>query len=146
MKSAGKTEATPPPEAFKPFDYSQSDLKVFAGTFDRCCVWQSGPFFTFSATCSESEWVHVDGFFLFFSFRKGTKSKDNTQFDPNRQERDFKKKVCFKFVKNCYFYFVDELNNYTFTSNRNSQRDRNLILGQGVEVCLTCQENQKGKK
>ncbi|XP_075898081.1 exosome complex component 10 [Nelusetta ayraudi] len=51
MKSAEKSEA-PPTETFKPFDYSQSDLKVFAGT----------------------------------------KSKDNTQFDPNRQDRDFKKK------------------------------------------------------
>lgn len=34
MKSAEKTEA-PPPETFQPFDYSQSDLKVFAGTFDQ---------------------------------------------------------------------------------------------------------------
>ncbi|KAM4562795.1 exosome complex component 10 [Odontesthes bonariensis] len=46
-----KTEA-PPQDGFKPFDYSQSDLKVFAGT----------------------------------------KSKDNTQFDPNRQAHGFKKK------------------------------------------------------
>uniref|UniRef100_A0AAQ5Y6B5 Exosome complex component 10 n=1 Tax=Amphiprion ocellaris TaxID=80972 RepID=A0AAQ5Y6B5_AMPOC len=55
MKSAEKpqkTEATPQ-ESFKPFDYSQSDLKVFAGT----------------------------------------KSKDSTQFDPNRQDEGFKKKV-----------------------------------------------------
>ncbi|KAM9855584.1 exosome complex component 10 isoform 2-T2 [Aulostomus maculatus] len=54
LKPAGepqKTEA-PPPDTFKPFDYSQSDLKVFAGN----------------------------------------KSKDNTQFDPNRQSHDFKKK------------------------------------------------------
>ncbi|XP_068997255.1 exosome complex component 10 [Embiotoca jacksoni] len=51
MKSAEKTE-TPPQDSFKPFDYSQSDLKVFAGT----------------------------------------KSKDNTQFDPNRQGHDNKKK------------------------------------------------------
>lgn len=34
MKSAEKSEA-PPPETFKPFDYSQSDLKVFAGMLDR---------------------------------------------------------------------------------------------------------------
>lgn len=40
MKSVEKTEA-PPPEAFKPFDYSQSDLKVFAGTLDHSCVEQS---------------------------------------------------------------------------------------------------------
>lgn len=54
LKSAEKPQKTePPPEdSFKPFDYSQSDLKVFAGA----------------------------------------KSKDNTQFDPNRQERDFKTK------------------------------------------------------
>uniref|UniRef100_A0A3P8TKG1 Exosome complex component 10 n=1 Tax=Amphiprion percula TaxID=161767 RepID=A0A3P8TKG1_AMPPE len=55
MKSAEKpqkTEATPQ-ESFKPFDYSQSDLRVFAGT----------------------------------------KSKDSTQFDPNRQDEGFKKKV-----------------------------------------------------
>ncbi|XP_044067461.1 exosome component 10 [Siniperca chuatsi] len=54
MKSAEKPLKTEPPpqESFKPFDYSQSDLKVFAGT----------------------------------------KSKDNTQFDPNRQAHDFKKK------------------------------------------------------
>uniref|UniRef100_A0A8C9YVF0 Exosome complex component 10 n=1 Tax=Sander lucioperca TaxID=283035 RepID=A0A8C9YVF0_SANLU len=46
MKSAEKPQKTEPPpkDSFKPFDYSQSDLKVFAGT----------------------------------------KSKDNTQFDPNR--------------------------------------------------------------
>lgn len=33
MKSAEKPQKTeaPPPETFKPFDYSQSDLKVFAG-------------------------------------------------------------------------------------------------------------------
>ncbi|XP_042348525.1 exosome component 10 [Plectropomus leopardus] len=54
MKSAEKPEKTemPPQDSFKPFDYSQSDLKVFAGT----------------------------------------KTKDNTQFDPNRQAHDFKKK------------------------------------------------------
>ncbi|XP_070766578.1 exosome complex component 10 isoform X2 [Enoplosus armatus] len=54
MKSAEKLQKTEPPpqDGFKPFDYSQSDLKVFAGT----------------------------------------KSKDNTQFDPNRQAHDFKKK------------------------------------------------------
>ncbi|XP_061592397.1 exosome component 10 [Cololabis saira] len=46
-----KTEA-PPQESFKPFDYSKSDLKVFAGN----------------------------------------KSKDGTQFDPNRQTGNFKKK------------------------------------------------------
>ncbi|KAM6925276.1 spermidine synthase [Xenentodon cancila] len=50
-ETAQKTEAAPQ-DSFKPFDYSQSDLKVFAGT----------------------------------------KSKDNTQFDPNRQASDFKKK------------------------------------------------------
>uniref|UniRef100_A0A8D0D3H0 Exosome complex component 10 n=1 Tax=Sander lucioperca TaxID=283035 RepID=A0A8D0D3H0_SANLU len=54
MKSAEKPQKTEPPpkDSFKPFDYSQSDLKVFAGT----------------------------------------KSKDNTQFDPNRQAQGFKKK------------------------------------------------------
>ncbi|XP_036960966.1 exosome component 10 [Acanthopagrus latus] len=54
MTSAEKPQKTEPPpeESFKPFDYSQSDLKVFAGN----------------------------------------KSKDNTQFDPNRQAHDFKKK------------------------------------------------------
>ncbi|XP_041801768.1 exosome component 10 [Chelmon rostratus] len=54
MKSAEKPQKTEPPpqDSFKPFDYSQSDLKVFAGA----------------------------------------KSKDNTQFDPNRQAHDFKKK------------------------------------------------------
>lgn len=54
MKSAEKPQKTEPPpqDSFKPFDYSQSDLKVFAGT----------------------------------------KSKDNTHFDPNRQTHDFKKK------------------------------------------------------
>ncbi|XP_023122738.2 exosome component 10 [Amphiprion ocellaris] len=62
MKSAEKpqkTEATPQ-ESFKPFDYSQSDLKVFAGT----------------------------------------KSKDSTQFDPNRQDEGFKKKKFPKGQKN----------------------------------------------
>uniref|UniRef100_A0A3Q3WIJ6 Exosome complex component 10 n=1 Tax=Mola mola TaxID=94237 RepID=A0A3Q3WIJ6_MOLML len=60
MKTAEKTQKTEPPpqDSFKPFDYSQSDLKVFAGA----------------------------------------KSKDNTQFDPNRQAHDFKKKV-FKIPK-----------------------------------------------
>ncbi|XP_020487971.1 exosome component 10 [Labrus bergylta] len=54
MKSAEKPQKTesPPEDSFKPFDYSQSDLKVFAGN----------------------------------------KAKDNTQFDPNRQSQDFKKK------------------------------------------------------
>uniref|UniRef100_A0A7N6C139 Exosome complex component 10 n=1 Tax=Anabas testudineus TaxID=64144 RepID=A0A7N6C139_ANATE len=54
MKSADKPQKTEPPsqESFTPFDYSQSDLSVFAGT----------------------------------------KSKSNTQFDPNRQAPDFKKK------------------------------------------------------
>lgn len=54
MKSAEKPETTEPPpqDSFKPFDYSQSDLKVFAGT----------------------------------------KPKDNTQFDPNRQAHDPKKR------------------------------------------------------
>ncbi|XP_074501251.1 exosome complex component 10 [Sebastes fasciatus] len=54
MKSAEKPEKTEPPpqDAFKAFDYSQSDLKVFSGT----------------------------------------KPKDNTQFDPNRQAHGFKKK------------------------------------------------------
>ncbi|XP_060913109.1 exosome component 10 [Labrus mixtus] len=54
MKSAEKPQKTesPPKDSFKPFDYSQSDLKVFAGN----------------------------------------KAKDNTQFDPNRQSQDFKKK------------------------------------------------------
>lgn len=35
MKSAEKPQKTeaPPPETFKPFDYSQSDLKVFAGMY-----------------------------------------------------------------------------------------------------------------
>lgn len=54
MKSAenpAKTEP-PPEDDFKPFDYSQSNMKVFAGT----------------------------------------KTKDNTQFDPNRQATGFKKK------------------------------------------------------
>lgn len=40
MKSAEKSEA-PPPETFKPFDYSQSDLKVFAGMLDRSTVGQA---------------------------------------------------------------------------------------------------------
>uniref|UniRef100_A0A671VE32 Exosome complex component 10 n=1 Tax=Sparus aurata TaxID=8175 RepID=A0A671VE32_SPAAU len=55
MTPAEKPQKTEPPpeESFKPFDYSQSDLKVFAGN----------------------------------------KSKDNTQFDPNRQAHDFKKKT-----------------------------------------------------
>uniref|UniRef100_A0A3P9IXK0 Exosome complex component 10 n=1 Tax=Oryzias latipes TaxID=8090 RepID=A0A3P9IXK0_ORYLA len=54
LKAAEKTQKTETPSqtSFKPFDYSQSDLKVFAGT----------------------------------------KSKDNSQFDPNRQGQDFKKK------------------------------------------------------
>ncbi|XP_019945092.2 exosome complex component 10 [Paralichthys olivaceus] len=54
MKSAEKTEKTEKPQqdVFTPFDYSQSDLKVFADP----------------------------------------KSKDNTQFDPNRQSHDYKKK------------------------------------------------------
>ncbi|XP_041860709.1 exosome component 10 [Melanotaenia boesemani] len=54
MKSAEKPQKTEAPseDSFKPFDYSQSDLKVFAGA----------------------------------------KSKDNTQFDPNRQAHHFKKK------------------------------------------------------
>lgn len=54
MKSEEKPQKTEPPpqDTFKPFDYSQSDLKVFAGT----------------------------------------KGKDNTQFDPNRQSHDNKKK------------------------------------------------------
>ncbi|XP_059189990.1 exosome component 10 [Centropristis striata] len=54
MKSAEKPKKTDPPpqDGFKPFDYSQSDLKVFAGN----------------------------------------KAKDNTQFDPNRQSHEFKKK------------------------------------------------------
>nr|XP_015823110.2 exosome component 10 [Nothobranchius furzeri] len=54
MKSAEKPQKkeAPSQESFKPFDYSQSDLKVF----------------------------------------DGAKAKDNTQFDPNRQPRDFKKK------------------------------------------------------
>ncbi|XP_070825567.1 exosome complex component 10 [Chaetodon trifascialis] len=54
MKSAEKPQKTeaPPQDSFKPFDYSQSDLKVFAGA----------------------------------------KSKDSTQFDPNQQAHDFKKK------------------------------------------------------
>lgn len=62
MKSAEKPQKTEvtPQESFKPFDYSQSDLKVFAGT----------------------------------------KSKDNTQFDPNRQGEGFKKKKVPKGQKN----------------------------------------------
>ncbi|RVE70391.1 hypothetical protein OJAV_G00064140 [Oryzias javanicus] len=54
LKSAekGQKTETPSQTCFKPFDYSQSDLKVFAGT----------------------------------------KSKDNSQFDPNRQGQGFKKK------------------------------------------------------
>ncbi|XP_077370820.1 exosome complex component 10 isoform X1 [Festucalex cinctus] len=53
LKSAEKKKAkAPPQEIFKPFDYSQSDLKVFSGR----------------------------------------KSKDNSQFDPNRQSHDSKKK------------------------------------------------------
>uniref|UniRef100_A0A3B3WNM5 Exosome complex component 10 n=1 Tax=Poecilia mexicana TaxID=48701 RepID=A0A3B3WNM5_9TELE len=54
MKSAEKSQKTEPPseETFKPFDYAQSDLKVF----------------------------------------DGSKAKDNTQFDPNRQAQDFRKK------------------------------------------------------
>ncbi|CAJ1085435.1 exosome component 10 [Xyrichtys novacula] len=54
MKSAEKQQKTeaPPQDTFKPFDYSQSDLKVFAGT----------------------------------------KAKDNTQFDPNRQAHDSQRK------------------------------------------------------
>uniref|UniRef100_A0A1A8EQX9 Exosome complex component 10 n=2 Tax=Nothobranchius korthausae TaxID=1143690 RepID=A0A1A8EQX9_9TELE len=54
MESAEKPQKkeAPSQESFKPFDYSQSDLKVF----------------------------------------DGAKAKDYTQFDPNRQPRDFKKK------------------------------------------------------
>ncbi|CAK6951260.1 exosome component 10 [Scomber scombrus] len=54
MKSAEQPQKTEPPpqDTFKPFNYSQSDMKVFAGN----------------------------------------KPKDNTQFDPNRQSHDFKKK------------------------------------------------------
>lgn len=62
MKSAEtpqRTEETPQ-DGFKPFDYSQSDLKVFSGT----------------------------------------KSKDNTQFDPNRQTRGPQKKKMPKAQKN----------------------------------------------
>lgn len=39
-KPVEKTEA-PPPETFKPFDYSQSDLKIFAGMLDHSCAEQS---------------------------------------------------------------------------------------------------------
>ncbi|XP_040921426.1 exosome component 10 [Toxotes jaculatrix] len=58
MKSAENPQKTEPAsqDSFTPFDYSQSDLKVFADM----------------------------------------KSKDDTQFDPNRQAHDFKKK---KFAK-----------------------------------------------
>lgn len=54
MKSAEKPQKTESPseESFKPFDYAQSDLKVF----------------------------------------DGSKAKDNTQFDPNRQPQDYRKK------------------------------------------------------
>ncbi|XP_077407560.1 exosome complex component 10 [Vanacampus margaritifer] len=53
LKAAEKKKAkAPPQESFKPFDYSQSDLKVFSGS----------------------------------------KSKDNSQFDPNRQSHNSKKK------------------------------------------------------
>ncbi|KAK5863407.1 hypothetical protein PBY51_000437 [Eleginops maclovinus] len=54
MKSAEQPQKPEPPpqEPFKPFDYRQSDLKVFAGN----------------------------------------KPKDNTQFDPNRQSNEFRKK------------------------------------------------------
>ncbi|KAF7660933.1 hypothetical protein LDENG_00272540 [Lucifuga dentata] len=53
MKSAERAQTDPkPPETFKPFNYSQSDLNIFSGA----------------------------------------KSKDNTQFDPNRQTHDSKKK------------------------------------------------------
>lgn len=54
-----KTE-TPPQDAFKPFDYNQSDLNVFTAP----------------------------------------QSKDNTQFDPNRQARGFNKKKTPKGQKN----------------------------------------------
>uniref|UniRef100_A0A3Q4GGP4 Exosome complex component 10 n=1 Tax=Neolamprologus brichardi TaxID=32507 RepID=A0A3Q4GGP4_NEOBR len=62
MKSAEKPQKTEvtPQDSFKPFDYSQSDLKVFAGNT----------------------------------------SKDNTQFDPNRQAHDFKRKKTPKGQKN----------------------------------------------
>ncbi|XP_028266781.1 exosome complex component 10 [Parambassis ranga] len=59
MKSAEKPQ-TAPKETFTPFDYSQSDLKVFAGN----------------------------------------KAQDNTQFDPNRQTHDFKKRKNPKGQKN----------------------------------------------
>lgn len=40
----------------------------------------------------------------------GTKSKDNSQFDPNRQGQDFKKKV---FV---YLIFYDLISSFTLDS------------------------------
>uniref|UniRef100_A0A4W6CD38 Exosome complex component 10 n=1 Tax=Lates calcarifer TaxID=8187 RepID=A0A4W6CD38_LATCA len=52
MKEKPQKTEPPPQDSFTPFDYSQSDLKVFADS----------------------------------------KSKDSTQFDPNRQAHDFKKK------------------------------------------------------
>ncbi|XP_038161928.1 exosome component 10 [Cyprinodon tularosa] len=54
MKSTEKAQKTEPPakESFTPFDYAQSDLKVF----------------------------------------DGSKAKDDTQFDPNRQAQGFRKK------------------------------------------------------
>lgn len=142
MKSAEKTEA-PPPETFKPFDYSQSDLKVFAGMLDRSPMGQAGQsehFWCHSLRIRMSEfwWVFL---LLFYS---GTKSKDNTQFDPNRQDRDFKKKVCSKFLS-IIDLFLNKLTDLTFPFNRNNQRARNPTLGQGPEVCLTWLENQKGK-
>ncbi|GAA6235442.1 exosome component 10 isoform X2 [Lates japonicus] len=52
MKEKPQKTEPPPQDSFTPFDYSQSDLKVFADS----------------------------------------KSKESTQFDPNRQAHDFKKK------------------------------------------------------
>uniref|UniRef100_A0A3P9PR00 Exosome complex component 10 n=1 Tax=Poecilia reticulata TaxID=8081 RepID=A0A3P9PR00_POERE len=66
MKSAEKSQKTEPPpeETFKPFDYAQSDLKVF----------------------------------------DGSKAKDSTQFDPNRQAQDFRKKVKVSLFLNFQIY------------------------------------------
>ncbi|XP_068603751.1 exosome complex component 10 [Brachionichthys hirsutus] len=72
-----KTEPSPG-EAFKPFDYSQSDLKVFAGT----------------------------------------KKKDNTQFDPNRQACDFKKKKISKGQKSSFGAGSRSMSYLAGTSNR----------------------------
>lgn len=95
MKSAETPQKTEPPpqETFKPFDYTQTDLKVFAGMhmrFIRHRITQITTYF----------YIQLQFYIIKIQLNQctpfvftGTKPKDNTQFDPNRQAHDFKKKV-----------------------------------------------------